>query len=68
VGSFPTIQEGEFEKEEQCGHKLDEEPHSSLDLNMTIDFISIYVVQFIPLFLSMILNSQQCLAENRSNN
>ncbi|KEH33883.1 hypothetical protein MTR_3g053340 [Medicago truncatula] len=40
VGSLPTIQEGEFEKEEQYGHKVDEATHSSLDLDTNIEALN----------------------------
>nr|XP_027186101.1 uncharacterized protein LOC101495956 isoform X2 [Cicer arietinum] len=37
VGSLSTIQEGDFEKEEQNGHKLAEPTHISLDLDKNIE-------------------------------
>lgn len=40
AGSLPTIQEGEFEKEEQYGHKVDEATHSSLDLDTNIEALN----------------------------
>ncbi|GAU22753.1 hypothetical protein TSUD_129650 [Trifolium subterraneum] len=40
VVSLPTIQEGEFEKEEQDGHKAVEETHSSLDLDTNIEALN----------------------------
>ncbi|XP_045827136.1 uncharacterized protein LOC123918975 isoform X2 [Trifolium pratense] len=38
--SLPTIQEDEFEKEEQDGHKVVEETHSSLDLDTNIEALN----------------------------
>ncbi|XP_024640331.1 uncharacterized protein [Medicago truncatula] len=40
AGSIPTIQEGEFEKEEQYGHKVDEATHSSLDLDTNTEALN----------------------------
>jgi hypothetical protein len=40
VVSLPTIQEGEFEKEEQDGNKVVEETHSSLDPDLNIEALN----------------------------
>ena len=40
AGSLPTIQVGEFEKEEQSDHKVDEATHSSLDLDTNIEALN----------------------------
>jgi hypothetical protein len=40
VVSLPTIQEGEFEKEEQDGNKVVEETHSSLDPDSNIEALN----------------------------
>jgi len=40
AGSLPTIQEGEFEKEDQYGHKVDEAIHSSLDLDTNTEALN----------------------------
>ncbi|CAI8596636.1 unnamed protein product [Vicia faba] len=40
AGLLPTIQEGEFEKEEQYGHQVDEVAHSSLDHDKTIETLN----------------------------